>query len=181
ATIDDFRNFFKPARSMQFFDISAAVGDIVNLMLPQLKVNYIAVYIDNAGTEKYGSEVSGYPNEFKQVILNLIANSKDAIAERRNRKTLKNSEAGIINIRIESNEKQVKITFSDNGGGIPDEAMHRLFEPYFTTKGSGSGIGLYMCRTIIEGKMKGKISARNVTEGAEFTIVLEKFIEGSQL
>lgn len=181
ATIDDFRNFFKPARSMQFFDISAAVADIVNLMLPQLKVNYIAVYINNTGAEKSGSEVFGYPNEFKQVILNLIANSKDAIAERRNRKTLKNSEAGTINIRIESNEKQVKITFSDNGGGIPDEAMHRLFEPYFTTKGTGSGIGLYMCRTIIEGKMKGKISARNITDGAEFTIVLEKFIEGSQL
>ncbi|WP_164885328.1 PAS domain S-box protein [Geovibrio thiophilus] len=179
ATIDDFRNFFKPARTMQEFKISSAVADIVNLMLPQLKVNYIAVYVDDTGTEKCGSEVYGYPNEFKQVILNLIANSKDAIAERRSRKTLKNSEAGIINIKIESNEQQVKITFADNGGGIPDEAMSRLFEPYFTTKGSGSGIGLYMCRTIIEGKMKGKISARNTGDGAAFTIVLEKFIEGS--
>ncbi|MGE4497706.1 MAG: PAS domain S-box protein [Deferribacterales bacterium] len=181
ATIDDFRNFFKPARSMQTFDISTAVSDIVNLMLPQLKVNYIAVYIDNTGTETHGSEVFGYPNEFKQVILNLIANSKDAIAERRNLKTLKNSEAGIINIKIESSELQVKITFSDNGGGIPEEAMNRLFEPYFTTKGSGSGIGLYMCRTIIEGKMKGRISVRNTDKGAEFTIMLEKFYEGSAL
>ncbi|MCD8493735.1 MAG: HAMP domain-containing histidine kinase, partial [Geovibrio sp.] len=93
----------------------------------------------------------------------------------------KNSEAGIINIKIESSELQVKITFSDNGGGIPEEAMNRLFEPYFTTKGSGSGIGLYMCRTIIEGKMKGRISVRNTEKGAEFTIMLEKFYEGSAL
>ncbi len=179
ATIDDFRNFFKPARTMQAFEISSAVSDIVNLMLPQLKVNYIAVYVDNSATNTYGSEVYGYPNEFKQVILNLIANSKDAIAERRAAKTLKNSEAGIISIKIESTEKQVRIIFSDNGGGIPDEVMNRLFEPYFTTKGSGSGIGLYMCRTIIEGKMKGKISVINSGKGAEFTILLEKLIEGS--
>jgi signal transduction histidine kinase len=135
--------------------------------------------VDNSATNTYGSEVYGYPNEFKQVILNLIANSKDAIAERRAAKTLKNSEAGIISIKIESTEKQVRIIFSDNGGGIPDEVMNRLFEPYFTTKGSGSGIGLYMCRTIIEGKMKGKISVINSGKGAEFTILLEKLIEGS--
>lgn len=181
ATIDDFRNFFKPSKGKMVFNASEAVAEIVNLMLPQLKVNYIVVYLDNSGSKLCGANVKGYPNEFKQVALNLITNSKEAITERRAKRNLNNADAGTINIRTESTESHVKITFTDNGGGIPENVLPRMFEPYFSTKDTGTGIGLYMCRTIIEGKMKGKISVRNIAEGAEFTVLLEKSTNGGNI
>ena len=176
-TIDDFRNFFKPAKEKTLFNAADAVTEVINLMLPQLKVSYIAVYLDDSGAKKHGAKVQGYPNEFKQVALNLITNSKDAITARRETKQLKSADAGTICIKTESSEEHVKIIFTDNGGGIPKEALPRMFEPYFSTKETGTGIGLYMCKTIIENKMKGKISVRNIREGAEFTILLEKTAE----
>jgi len=83
----------------------------------------------------------GYPGEFSQALLNLVANAKDAVVENR-------SESRRIRICMEGEMDQIRIEVEDNGGGIPEEILSRIFEPYFTTKeqGLGTGVGLYMSR-----------------------------------
>ena len=108
-------------------------------------------------------EMIGFPNEYSQVLLNLITNAKEAI--------LTNGQnGGHITVRLNRVDNFTQIVVSDNGGGIDEKILDRLFEPYFSTKESGSGIGLYMSKMIIENSMNGKISVRNIPHGAEFTI-----------
>jgi signal transduction histidine kinase len=123
----------------------------------QLKGSYIKIQI--TGDDFI---VNGYQNEFKQVILNIINNAKDAIVL--NKKTTKE-----ITIKIQQNT----IYIQDSGGGIPENILDRIFEPYFTTKLSnkGTGIGLYMSKIIIEDHLHGKLNATNSDNGAVFTIM----------
>jgi PAS domain S-box-containing protein len=179
-TIDDFRNFFKPSKRMKKFNLCSAVMDVLSLITPQLKSSYIEVITDESCIIKKDTLVKGYPNEFKQVVLNILANSKDAILEQRHKKKLKGTEAGKIFISLKSENSTLCALFRDNGGGIPHDVMVHLFEPYFTTKGGGTGIGLYMSKTIIEDKMKGRIEASNTEDGAEFRIYLSKCGEGEE-
>ncbi|MCK4874277.1 MAG: HAMP domain-containing histidine kinase, partial [Sulfurimonas sp.] len=118
---------------------------------------------------KNGANVSGYVREFQQVILNILNNAKDAIIEN-------NIENGIITIKENESESKAIIEIQDNGGGILDSALDRVFEPYFTTKeqGSGTGLGLYMSKMIIEDNMNGKLYVKNSLEGTLFIIELEK-------
>jgi signal transduction histidine kinase len=64
------------------------------------------------------------------------------------------------------------ITVTDNAGGIPEDTIDRIFDPYFTTKGPdhGTGVGLFMSKGIIEKNMGGRLTARNTGDGAEFRI-----------
>lgn len=111
--------------------------------------------------------ILGYPNEFKQAILNLMTNAKDAILEKREQD--KGAEKGKILITINRVEQYVTIAVQDNGTGIKHENMGKIFEPYFSTKSvSGTGIGLYMAKTIIEKNMSGTIRAFNTDDGAVF-------------
>lgn len=115
---------------------------------------------------------TGYRNELKQVILNLINNSRDAINGRR-KKGAAVTEDGWITIDIKDVEMKVVVHICDNGGGIADNVIDKVFEAYVTTKGEGgTGIGLYMSKAIIENKMNGKISASNIEGGARFVIEL---------
>ena len=119
--------------------------------------------------------VVGFPNEFKQVILNILNNAFDAILQRRRILDDPNFK-GKITIQIRTGTPhEVVLEITDNGGGIPEGIIHRVFEPYFTTKeeGKGTGIGLYMSKVIIESSMKGSLQADNVDQGARFTIRLE--------
>ena len=162
-TIDDFRNFFKPSKTKEAFRLRDSIKDILQIVETQLKNNNINITLKG---EDY--KVIGYPNEFKQVIINLTNNSKDAILDN----NLKN---GRIEIETEkfSNEF-IKITVKDNGGGVPLDILNKVFEPYFTTKegNKGTGIGLYMSKTIIEENMKGKLLLENIENGAVFSILL---------
>lgn len=102
----------------------------------------------------------GYRNELKQVLLNLLKNALDSIEER----TLKESEfERRIDLFLRLQESQVEIIVQDSGGGIPPAVEGKIFDPYFTTKeqGKGTGIGLYMSKTIVEKNMKGQIRAEN--------------------
>jgi signal transduction histidine kinase len=168
-TIDDFRNFFKPTKSKVEFKLKEAIEDILKIVSAQLKNNNISISIDG---ENYS--VIGYPNEFKQVILNLTNNAKDAIIENR-------VEGGKIEIAISDSddEKYKLITIQDNGGGIPKHVISRIFEPYFTTKkgNKGTGIGLYMSKTIIEGNMSGELLVKNENGGAKFYLSLPHVVK----
>jgi signal transduction histidine kinase len=109
--------------------------------------------------------INGFPNEFSQVIMNIILNARDALIE-------SGVEPGTIRIRAGQTDDRVYVTISDNAGGIPEEIMDRIFEPYFTTKGPdrGTGIGLFMAKTIIEQNHGGTLHACNSRGGAEFRI-----------
>lgn len=164
-TIDDFRNFFKPDKVMEWFSIADAVYQTISILSGQLKNKSIAVEVVEQ-TPNVG--VIGFPNEFKQVILNILNNAKDAFVE----KNIKNAKI-VVNISKNS-DGRVVIEIADNAGGIDKDVMSRIFEPFFTTKEGekGTGIGLSMSKTIIEEHMKGSLSVSNEAEGAKFTIVL---------
>jgi C4-dicarboxylate-specific signal transduction histidine kinase len=111
--------------------------------------------------------VSGYPNEYAQVLVNILMNAGDALCER-------NIDAAMIAINVFAEGDKTVVTISDNAGGIDEEIMDNIFDPYFTTKGpdKGTGVGLFMSKTIIEKNMGGKLTVHNSARGAEFRIEL---------
>jgi two-component system, NtrC family, C4-dicarboxylate transport sensor histidine kinase DctB len=158
-TIDDFRNFFRVDKVKKNFSVRVAIENIMSIQSAQLK-NY------NISIELSGEDfkLNAIESEFKQTILNIISNSKDAIIK---------TETPYGDIKIEL--KKDSIIISDNAGGIPQEILSRVFEPYFTTKsqGEGTGMGLYMSKMIIEKNMGGTLMVKNIKEGAEFTVTLK--------
>jgi len=159
-TIDDFRSFFRLDKEKVNFKIKESVESVLTMLLAQLK-NY------NISLEVKGEEFIyyGLPNEFQQVVLNIINNAKDALIEKR-------VENPFIKIKIISQ----MICIQDNAGGIDEQVIKRIFEPYFTTKeqGKGTGIGLYMSKIIIEENMNGILDVVNVDDGAIFIIDFSK-------
>ncbi|MBF0516657.1 MAG: PAS domain S-box protein [Nitrospirae bacterium] len=174
-TIDDFRDFFKPSKEKLKFNVKTAIDELLSLFEPLFKSNYAAVSMTAEQTT--GLITLGYPNEFKQVILNILTNSRDAIVlKRQSDASLK----GQIEITIDAVQDKIIISIRDNGGGIPEHQIERIFENYYTTKGKeGTGVGLYMSKTIIETNMGGSLTARNIDGGAEFLITLG--VAGNQL
>ena len=106
--------------------------------------------------------ILNYKNEYKQVLLNLLTNAKDILLERK---------IALPKIIIKINSTTVRI--SDNAGGIRIKNIEKIFEPYFTTKEKGMGIGLYMSKIIIEKNMGGKMNVRNGEDGAVFQIIFK--------
>jgi len=179
-TIDDFRNFFKPDTVKESFALIGATLDVVSLMGPQLEHHNINVDVHSPlDIDEPGEAlIYGYPSEFKQLILNMLSNSKDAIAEKKE----KDSEFdAFINVEIgvskKENRRYAFVRIIDNGIGIEEDILPRIFEPYFTTKeqGKGTGVGLYMTKMIIEQNMNGTITAANFKYGgAVFEIRFEE-------
>jgi signal transduction histidine kinase len=159
-TIDDFRNFIRPDKKKTDFDVIQAIQHTIHLVIDSFTSNAIRITTPSAG----GAIINGYPNEFSQVLLNILLNARDAFLE------------GNISDRVVTIDSWVEngrtvITIADNAGGIPAESLNRVFEPYFSTKGGqGTGIGLFLSKNIIENSMGGRLTVRNTTEGAEFRI-----------
>ncbi|KJU82678.1 multi-sensor signal transduction histidine kinase, homology to Magnetobacterium casensis [Candidatus Magnetobacterium bavaricum] len=171
-TIDDFRNFFRADRDMVDFDLISTVQKVISLVSDQLRHNYINATVNGDGLTRLIT--NGLPNEFKQVMLNVIGNARDAILQRRERGDM-GKEKGLISIEVSKDADRALLRISDNGGGIDDKVISRIFEPYFTTKqpDKGTGIGLHMSKIIIEEHMSGHIGVDNITNGAMFTIELK--------
>ncbi|MBF0344377.1 MAG: hybrid sensor histidine kinase/response regulator [Nitrospirae bacterium] len=168
-TVQDFQNFLKPSAQKMTFNVTEAFYEVVNLFSDQLKKDNVNIRFNTDRTLKLYS--AGYVNEFKQVILNLINNSRDAVKTRIKKGEFKGE--GFIEIAIEEVKDMVVVHWRDNGGGIDESVFEKLFQPYVTSKGEGgTGIGLYMSKAIIEGKMEGRISVFNTLDGAEFVIEL---------
>ena len=169
-TIDDFRNFFSPNKEMNKFYVSQLIKKSKDLIKSRFDKFNIKV-IENIDD----IEILSYQNELFQVILNLFSNSIDVLSSNE-------IEDKIIHIKIYQDENNLCIEFLDNGGGIKDEFINRVFEPYFTTKhkSQGTGIGLYMSLQIVTKHLNGEISVKNDTFienniayfGAKFTILL---------
>ncbi|MDD5247646.1 MAG: ATP-binding protein [Rhodocyclaceae bacterium] len=157
-TIDDFRDFFRPDREMADFDVGAAVRDALFITEASLK-NY---NIEVAADIPAGVVAEGYPSQFSQALLNLLINAKEALQQR--------GPGGRIAVRLAAEAGRANVTVDDTAGGIPEEVLAKIFEPYFTTKEQGSGIGLYMAKMIIEKNMNGSIAASNTPAGARFVV-----------
>ena len=160
TTIDDFRNFFRPNRDKQAFLLSVAVHDALSI----IESAYEQHHIEIAVSIRNDASVLGFPNEYTQVLLNLLSNAKEAIEARK-------AARGRVEILVDCDGREARLTVSDNGGGIAPDVLPKIFDPYFTTRDGGTGIGLYMSKMIIETNMKGGIEARNTTDGAEFFVV----------
>ena len=106
-----------------------------------------------------------------QTLLNIVNNAKEQILK--NKAKNRDKTKGQITINIKNINHFVQIEIEDNAGGIPNEYLPLIFDPYFSTKKDGHGIGLYMAKLIIEDKMNGQISVENTSEGAKFIIKLE--------
>ena len=160
-TIDDFKNFFKPDKQAVRFSVNQMVQRALSLTEASFKDQKIGTVLHAVGDPMAG----GFPNEYGQVLLNIFMNAADALLAHKVGDAL-------ISIRSFAEAGASVVTITDNAGGIDDEIMDRLFDPYFTTKGpdKGTGIGLFMSKLIIEENMGGKLTARNTGEGAEFRI-----------
>ena len=170
-TIEDFRSFFKHSDKEEDFKIFTAIQEALNIINMKIDSNKIKIEIKDRDKIK----INGYKNEFIQMFLNLFNNSIE---------TLNNSQETnrIIFINIEKKEHTIEISFQDNAKGIDEKIMDKVFEPYFTTKhkSQGKGIGLYMCKQIIEKHFNGQIRVQNNTFefnsksyfGANFIITL---------
>ncbi|NPA58837.1 MAG: PAS domain S-box protein, partial [Epsilonproteobacteria bacterium] len=159
ATIDDFRNFFKDNKQKEevlLKDIVQNTLNIVNMSLANANIKIVT----NLTSE---IKIDTYSNELKQVVLNIIKNAEDVLVE----KSIQNPQ-----INIDADDRT--ITIYDNAGGIPEEIIGKIFEPYFSTKTKkdGTGLGLYMSKTIIEKHCGGKLSVYNSKDGAVFVIEL---------
>jgi PAS domain S-box-containing protein len=165
-TIDDFRNFYQPTKDKIKFNIKDAISQSSTIIDTQFEKSDIELKISGDDVETVN-----YKNEFQQVILNILNNANDAAIIKKRINDF-NPE---VNINIKkSNEDSVLITLSNNCGSISSNVIERVFEPYFTTKfeNQGTGIGLYMAKTIIEKNMHGTISVDNIEDGIIFTIIL---------
>ncbi|MBF0592909.1 MAG: PAS domain-containing protein [Nitrospirae bacterium] len=173
-TIEDFRNFMKPSKVMSDFDIKEVIDDVLFMFEAMLRKSNVDVLFEkDISSERYIT--TGYPNEFKHVVLNLINNSRDAICSIREKNLLSKDIRGKITLNLSSKDDKILLTISDNGGGVPYEIISKIFDPYFTTKPDekGTGIGLYISKKIIE-NINGSLACKNVEDGAEFTITINK-------
>jgi PAS domain S-box-containing protein len=160
-TIEDFRNFFKPDKEKVQFGVNRVIGHALSLIEISLKDPHISIALHTEGDPT----ANGYPNEYAQVLLNILSNARDALAERK-------VDDARITIQSFAEGGTTVVTITDNAGGIPEKVKEKMFAPYLTTKGSdkGTGVGLFMSKTIIEKNMGGRLMVRNTGKGAEFRI-----------
>ena len=166
-TLSDFRNFLKPSTKKKLFSISKALTEINEIIGKQVFYSNIQMSF-NYKNENEELLIYGYENEFKQVLLNLINNAKNKIVE----KDFDYSKKAKIDINIQRTSTHNIIEIADDGGKIDESIINSIFEPYFSTKPNGTGIGLYMAKVIIEDKMRGTITVKNDDNNVIFTIKL---------
>jgi PAS domain S-box-containing protein len=170
-TIDDFRLFFRPSKDKVPFDVIEAIDSAVKLLQAQLKQSDVELKIEHDDINE-PLVVYGYQSEFVHVLVNILANARDAIEERASQE--KTGVLRLIEIDVVSDGAEVVIRVKDYGCGIPEHLLAKVFDPYFTTKStlSGAGIGLYMAKIIVEKEMNGFLSVKNTGTGAQFTLRL---------
>ncbi len=161
-TITVFQNYNSSDKERGLFSVTQVIADTVQILDESMKTSGIALLVQATGEP----QLNGYRHEFGQVLMNLILNAKDALLEHGT-----NSPAIIVRAWTAEAERVI-VTVSDNGGGIRSEIISKIFDPFFTTKplGKGTGVGLFLSKSIIEKNMGGCLTVRNTGDGAEFRI-----------
>uniref|UniRef100_UPI004048E53C PAS domain S-box protein n=1 Tax=Aliarcobacter sp. TaxID=2321116 RepID=UPI004048E53C len=151
-TIDDFRNFIKGDRKYEEINLKKLIDKLLILLSGSIKNNDINVILDIESDINF----IGYENELLQCFINIFNNSKDALID-------VNPSEKLLYIKGNINKNSIEISFKDNGGGIDEEILPNIFNPYFTTKheSQGTGLGLYMTYNLIVDGMNGSIEALN--------------------
>ena len=170
STIESFQNFLKIDKKTTKFDLQSAFSKTLAIINANLKANKIFIIEDYS----FSGSIKGIENELMQVFLNIINNAADVLKH-----SPDTSKTKYIKVSIMQNENNIDITIHDNGEGISNDIINKIFEPYFTTKhqSQGTGLGLYMTHQIIE-NMNGNIEVSNETfkhdneihKGAKFLI-----------
>ncbi|QWR78477.1 hybrid sensor histidine kinase/response regulator [Candidatus Magnetomonas plexicatena] len=162
-TINGFRNYYVAKQELKEFNLEDVVNSTIAIVEGYFKVKGFVI------NKEFENKliISFYPNEFAQVLLNLLTNVQNVFEQR-------HITNGIVNIRAyrDTDTNKIVITITDNGGGVHEDNIHKIFDPYFTTKekSQGTGLGLYIAKLIIERSMKGTLSVRNIDGWAEFRI-----------
>ena len=157
-TIESFRTFFSPQKSKQDFLLSEAVDDVLRIVKYDYEKNGIRIKV----FRQKDTNVKGYLGEYIQIIISILNNSKDAFSINE----IKKPE---ISIYIDE-----MVIIDDNAGGIDEDIIDRVFEPYFTTKHKykGTGTGLYMAKMIVEHSMNGSLTVQKIKNGTRFKIII---------
>lgn len=164
-TINDFRSQVEPNNEKIFFRISEVIDKCILLVNKSLTAANISIVFNPSND----TNIVGYPEDIKQILLVLLNNAKDAIQSQ--------NKQGIIQIRVEEQETKCCIYVSDNGGGVKNGDIDHVFEPYFTTKhkSQGTGLGLYMASRIAQERLNGSIQVYNEDKGACFCLEIGKY------
>lgn len=164
-TIDDFRNFFKPEQPKEIVTMDGVLNSLTRIIGQSLKNNNIALSILNSSRRGVLLQKSS----LIQVLLNIINNAKDAFGEQ------KPADA-FISVTIHETNDSIVINICDNAGGINNLDIDKISQPYYTTKGAGgTGLGLHICKTIIEKHLWGTFSWHNKDNGACFVITIDLY------
>ncbi|MFX4209442.1 ATP-binding protein [Aliarcobacter butzleri] len=164
-TIDDFKEFYLQEKEKDDFLVKDSIQNALTILNPDLQKDNINLNLKFETFEDI--KIFGVKNELSQVILSLVSNSIDALKNRHNPK---------IYINVVSSSAEVIIEILDNAGGIKAKNLKKIFEPYFSTKEEGTGIGLYLSKIIIEESFGGKLQVQNIKDGVKFSIFIEKAI-----
>jgi PAS domain S-box-containing protein len=164
-TIDTFRDYIKEKKEMKEVILQDRLHNAIDIIKASLQNNHIKLINEIDTIEPI--KITMVIGELSEVIINLINNAKDALIH-------KKVENPFVKIALEKNDNKAIITITDNGGGIPEDILVKIFDPYFTTKhkSQGTGLGLYMSKEIIEKHLHGTLNAKNSDFGAMFTITL---------
>ena len=162
-TIDDFKEFYSLSKEKEIFSVKDAILNATTILSADLKTYNIEL---NTSFETFEEvKIFGVKSELSQVLIAIISNSIDVLKSKKNPK---------IKIEVFSSSAEVIIKLADNGGGIKPKNLKKIFEPYFSTKEEGTGIGLYLSKMIIEESFAGKILVENKKEGVLFSLFIEK-------
>ena len=163
-TIDDFRNFYNTNREKSYFDLGETIAQAIEILNPSLRNAHVTLHFNN----RLQQPVKSLESELIQVLINIIKNAIDILNERDQKRE--------IWIHAFEEKENTCILIEDNAGGIDEEIILKIFNPYFSTKKekNGMGLGLYMSQLIIQEHCKGTLQASNSDQGALFSITLPK-------
>ena len=162
-TIDNFRNFFKKENKESLFYLNDTIHEVLSVTADIYQQKNISIKFDIP--QNY--QIYGNSNALGQIILNFLNNAKDALLE-------KNKNEKKIEISAKKSGTDILLSIKDNAGGIDQNIIDKIFDPYFSTKQekNGTGLGLYMARMILQEELHAKIELFNDNEGANFVITI---------
>lgn len=160
-TINGFLDFYNPNKTAEVFNINDSIQKALKILESKISLNNVKLDLQIDETLK----TTGIKMELVQVLINIISNSLDVFIER----DIKNR---IIFLKLFEEDSKTVLTLEDSAGGVKDDILEKLLDPYFTTKTTGTGIGLYMVKLIIKNNFKGDLKIMNSENGLKFMIAL---------